>query len=95
MNKKISYAILAIILWVIIIMCITSCTENKRARTFGGNSTITLPPGQRLINATWKESNIWYLTEPMSSDYRPTTKIFSESSSFGAWEGTVTFIETK
>lgn len=34
-----------------------SCTENQRARQFGGTITIELPPGEKLVMATWKETD--------------------------------------
>lgn len=45
-----------------------SCTENQRARQFGGTITIELPPGEKLVMATWKETDLFYLTEPMDSN---------------------------
>lgn len=72
-----------------------ACTENERARTYGGEQTVKLPKGEKLIEATWKESNLWYLTEPMDSDYVPKTKVFKESSDFGVWNGKIIFIESK
>lgn len=78
-----------------IILLLSGCTDNRRARTYGGTEQIQLPKGQRLLMATWKESDLWYLTEPMDSVYVPQTKSFKESSSFGVWQGTVIFIESK
>lgn len=73
----------------------TSC-EQTITRELGGTTTIRLEPGEKLIEATWKDKgNIWYLTEPMDSNYIPKTKTFKESSLFGALEGEVIFIETR
>ena len=72
-----------------------SCTENQRARQFGGTLTIELPPGEKLVMATWKEVDLFYLTEPMDSGYTPKTKIFREDSSWGVMESTVVFKERK
>lgn len=83
-----------VILLLFVLVSITGC-EQAVSRNFGGNMTITLNPGERLIEATWKESNLWYLTEPMDSDYVPKTKVFKESALCGVFNGTVTFIETK
>jgi len=47
------------------------------------------------VEATWKEDNLWYLVEPMDSDYVPKTKVFKESSLYGALEGKVIFIENR
>lgn len=76
-------------------LAVFSCTENARTRTFGGNMTIKLPPGEKLIMATWKEADLFYLTEPMDSGYAPKVKIFREDSSFGVMECEVTFIENQ
>ena len=71
------------------------CTSNTRARHWGGTMTINLPAGQELMEATWKDNNLYYLTRPMASDYVPVTKTFHEDSRFGVIEGTVIFIETR
>ena len=73
----------------------TSCTEQQMARNYGGKMNIELPKGEKLIMATWKRSDLFYLTEPMDSGYTPKTKVFRESSSFGVFESEITFIETK
>jgi len=45
--------------------------------------------------ATWKDDNLWYLTEEMDSAYTPKKKMLIESSNFGILEGKVVFIESK
>ena len=50
---------------------------------------------KKLINATRKETNLYYLTEPMDSDYVPKTKKFIEDANWGLLETTVTFIERR
>lgn len=57
--------------------------------------TIDLPKGQKLMMATWKDNNLFYLTEPMDADYVPKTKTFQEVSSFGVMQATVNFKEHK
>lgn len=89
--KRIIYALL----FISSIVTIGSCTENQRARNFGGTETIKLNPGRRLILATWKQDNLWYLTEPMPEGYVPQEKVFVENSSYGVMEGTVVFIERR
>lgn len=79
----------------IILFTMISCTEQSVTRRFGGTIRIDLPKGEKLINATWKETDLFYLTEPMDSDYIPKTKTFRESSSFGVFESEVLFIESK
>ena len=76
-------------------ICLCSCTQNARARHYGGDMTIALPAGQELMEVTWKESNLFYLTRPMADDYVPVVKTFQESSSFGILETKITFIESR
>jgi hypothetical protein len=65
------------------------------ARQFGGTTTVNLPAGRKLVNATWKESNIWYLHRPMRAGEQPEDTTFSESSETGMLQGSVTFKETR
>ncbi len=84
-----------LILIIVALICMCGCTEQVRTRQFGGEMTINLPAGQELMMVTWKESELFYLTRPMSDDYIPVKKTFQESSSWGIMESTVYFIETR
>jgi len=77
------------------LFCVTSCTQNQRARRFGGEMTVRLERGQKLLMATWKDDNLFYLTEPMEENYTPKKKTFQESSSYGILQTKVIFIECK
>lgn len=92
--KKILFLFAFVLTMVIAVSSVTSC-ENYATRSFGGSTTINLPAGERLVEATWKNANLWYLTEPMDSDYVPKTKTFREDSNMGVFEGTVTFVESR
>lgn len=83
-----------IILFTIIVIC-SGCSKNKLAVAFGGTMTIVLPKGEKLMSATWRGDNLYYLTEPMPKEYKPKTKIFREKSSFGIAESVIKFKETK
>lgn len=74
---------------------LTGCTENTRAKSFGGKMTVNLPPNTKLVNATWKNETLWYLYVPMNTNDTPKTTTFQEKSSFGVIEGTVVFVETR
>ena len=91
MKKK----LLSIALVAVLLSTLFSCTENSRARQFGGTMTIDLPRGEKLLMVTWKEDNLFYLTEPMDSVYTPKTKTFKEKSSFSIMEATIIFRESK
>lgn len=84
-----------IVLSLLLLVSLASCTENARVKNWGGEGTINLPKGQKLVNVTWKESQIWYLTRPMDSTDVADTYSFHEESSFGVIEGTYNIIETK
>jgi hypothetical protein len=84
-----------VILAIGVIAMLGSCTENSRVKRFGGEGTINLPKGRKLVNVTWKETQIWYLTRPMSSTDVAETYQFHEESSWGMIEGTYNIIETK
>ena len=71
-----------------------SCTENQRAKAWGGSMTINLEPNQKLVNVTWKEGDMWILTRPMRAGEINETYKFGEKSTFGLMEGTVTIVET-
>jgi hypothetical protein len=72
-----------------------SCTENQRAKNFGGTVNVNLEPNRKLVTVTWKDDQIWYLTRPMDSSEKAETYNFQEESSWGVIEGTVVIIESK
>lgn len=82
------------ILLTILAFLMLSC-DNYIARHLGGTETITLPAGERLIQATWKETSLWYMTEPMPDGYQPRKIEFKEKSPSGTLEGKVIFIERR
>lgn len=82
-----------IVLISLLALAVTGCTENARSKSLGGTSVIELPKGQKLVNATWKESHIWYLTRAVKPGESPEIFTFQEKSSFGLLEGKVIFKE--
>ena len=74
---------------------LTSCTENQRAKSFGGTASIDLEPGQKLIVATWKDDNLWVLTRDMEPKEVAETYNFFEESSWGVWEGNYIIRESR
>ena len=83
-----------LIVILLMFLCLTSCDQSI-TRTMGGTTKIKLEPGEKLVEATWKGDDIWYLVEPMDSDYVPKTKTFKESSRIGVLEGKVIFYEKR
>ena len=46
------------IILLLAIITITSCTENSRAKGWGGTAEIVLPKGKKLVTATWKKNSL-------------------------------------
>jgi hypothetical protein len=78
-----------------VIAMLGSCTENSRVKNWGGEGTINLPKGRKLVTVTWKGEQIWYLTRSMNSSDVAETYKFQEESSWGVMEGTYNIVETK
>lgn len=72
-----------------------SCTENSRAKHFGGTAKLDVPCGQKVQNITWKDNELWYSTVPMEAGYKPQVHTFSEESSWGMMEGAYKLTESK
>lgn len=92
LRYKVMYLLTILVLLGTIVI---SCTEQSRARSFGGSSTVNLPKGIKLINVTWKENSLWYLGRKMRDDEKPETYQLQEDSSLGLIQGTVTLNESK
>ena len=86
--------IIAAIVAAMIVACLCSC-KNLMTRNFGAYQEIKLEKGQRLVEITFKDNDLWILTEPMDSDYVPKTKTFYEDSNFGMMEGKITIVEQR
>lgn len=84
-----------IVVFAAMLMSMTGCTDNIRAKAFGGTAKVELPAGQKLVTATWKEAHLWYLTRPMQQNDIAETLTFKESSNLGFVEGTVIFVEKR
>lgn len=76
-------------------MVFTSCTKQERVRNFGGTEEITVEPGYRVMMATWKGSDLFYMIEEMPDDYQPHNKMLVESSAYGIIETTIVFKESR
>lgn len=49
----------------ILAIAFAGCTKQEMARNYGGTATENFPAGRKLLNVTWKEDHLWYLTRPM------------------------------
>lgn len=75
------------------VLAFTGCTENSRAKGLGGNMNVDIPADKKLVTATWKERNLWYLMRQRQENEKPDTYIFQEKSNYGLVQGKVTFNE--
>ena len=66
---------------------LSSCTDNQRARQFGGTETVDIPEGRVLVNCTWKQDDLWLLTKDTTTG----EMLFNEKSSWGVMEGEINF----
>lgn len=82
-----------IVLLAVMGFSLTGC--KSIARSYGGTITIDVPKGQKVIEATWKDNDVWYLTRPMREDEKPEIFTFQEDSNLGIIEGKVIFKESK
>lgn len=83
------------ILMLVALVAIIGCTENGRAKNWGGEMELILEPNQKLVNITWKDADMWVLTRPMTDSDSAETYKFSENSNYGVMEGTITIVENK
>jgi hypothetical protein len=63
----------------------TSCTENQRAKQWGGTEEISLNKNEIVLNVTWKETEMWICTKDTTTGIT----YFREKSNWGMMEGTV------
>ena len=69
----------------ITLLALVSCTDNQRARSFGGTETVKLEPNEKFINITWKQDNLWIIVQDtVTGNYYA-----REKSSFGVLQGKV------
>lgn len=74
-------------------MAFSGC--NNAVKKFGGTMKIDLPKGKKLVNITWKDSDLWYLTRDMNDNDKAETYEFQEKSNIGIKNGKVIIKETK
>ena len=81
-------------LCVLFVFVAVGCTQNSRARSWGGTAKQNLPAGQKLVTVTWKAADMWILTRPMRAEEIAETYTFNESSEYGMVQGTVVIVES-
>jgi hypothetical protein len=74
-------------------LVLSSCTENERAKKYGGTMTVDLPPNTKFVSASWKEDQLWYVYRVRKDGEIPETFTMKEDSRFGIIQGKVQFVE--
>jgi len=78
---------------ILVSLVLSGCTEQQRAKGWGGDSNIQLPKGEKMVVVTWKGTDLWFMTRPIKKGEKFETYKFRESSSWGLMEGTITIRE--
>jgi len=76
------------------IISLTSC-DNVLVKKYGQTETYRLKPNRKLVNASWKDDQLWILTKPMKSTDSVETYRYTEKSKYGIVEGEFIIQETK
>jgi len=87
---KRGFWLMAICLITIVIM---SCTQNQRAKQWGGTAYYSIPADKEFVFATWKESDLWIVTKPREVGHEPKVYTMTEESSWGVLQGGVIITE--
>lgn len=96
-NKGESFDIIIIFIFIVVMLIslIRACSPQGIARNWGGEMDMHLEPNRKLVEVTWKDDNIWYLTKPMNNEDIAETYEFAESDAIGIFEGTLHIYEIK
>jgi hypothetical protein len=83
-----------LVVLVLTLILFVGCTEQHMANQFGGKTTVEVPANKKFMNITWKTPNgLWILTRDRKPGDTKETYNFTESSSWGIFEGTVVIVE--
>lgn len=95
MGKTVDTILLVFAGIVFIVVAARGCSSQSITRSWGGEMEVELEPNQKLVEVTWKESSLWFLTKDMSDDDVAESYRFSEKDSWGMLEGCVSIKEVK
>lgn len=91
-TRTVAIAAVAVLSAAAMIFC--GCTDNLRAKSFGGTMEVKVQQGKKVVNATWKDSEFWYLVRDMRPGEKAEKWEFLEKSGWGTVEGKVVLIES-
>lgn len=90
--EKIFYVV---ILGIFLFSILRGCSSQSMTKNWGGEMNVPLEPNQKLVEVTWKEDNLWFLTRQMSDDDIAESYQFYEKDTLGILEGCVNIYERK
>ena len=77
-----------LILLVLLMIGLSSCTKQSLAKNWGGKATIEIPKHNIVLSGSWKDKNeLWVMTK----DTITNEVVYREFSSLGILEGSITF----
>ncbi|GCD11723.1 hypothetical protein [Clostridium tagluense] len=82
-----------LVLFIVGTMVLGGC--NNGVKENGGTMELNLSKGEKLVNVTWSDSNLWYLTKPMIENDKAERYEFKEKSNLGVSQGKVIIQEAK
>lgn len=91
--KRVFWIFVVVAVLFVFFLGLAYVTRHWRARHFGGKIDVELQVGRKLVNATWKDGNLWYLTRPARPGETPEVLIFQEDGIVDAARGAVSFHE--
>jgi hypothetical protein len=86
-NASLIGSLLGIIIAIVIGICLWIFSANYRTKNWGGKMDIKLPENTKLINASWKNADLWILIEDTTTHEMK----MLENSTYGVFEGQITF----
>lgn len=92
-HHKIALTISVAAALIVILLSASGCTENSRAKKYGGTAFVDLPEKTKFVFATWKDDQLWYAYRPARQGELPETTTLQEQSKWGLIEGKVIFVE--
>lgn len=77
----------------VILITIAGCNQQMMSKNYGGSMEIELDQGKKLVNCTWKDTDMWILVTDRATNEVAKTYEFVEKSTYGVMEGKITIKE--
>lgn len=74
-----------VLIFSVLAIKLAACTDNQKARQWGGTEEVRLKPNEVLLGITWKGDEMWICTKDTTTGI----SYFREKSNWGIMEGTV------